>query len=103
MVLRRSQVVLLILYPAVLSEHRWVTRAVTCHHRVYTNLTGGEAEVCEGRSLAMPRPAAARAASIGSEGASPFLTEDQRAALDAALAKKKAEEGATASWGWQPS
>ncbi|GAB4818113.1 hypothetical protein N2152v2_005159 [Parachlorella kessleri] len=42
----------------------------------------------------MPRPAAARAASIGSEGASPFLTEDQRAALDAALAKKKAEEAA---------
>ncbi len=50
----------------------------------------------------MPRPAAARAASIGSEGASPFLTEDQRAALDAALAKKKAEEGAAAEWWYQP-
>ncbi len=43
----------------------------------------------------MPRPAATRAASTGSEGlsSSPFLTDDQRAALDAALAKKKAEEG----------
>lgn len=52
----------------------------------------------------MPRSnaVAARAASMGSEGASsPFLTDDQRAALDAALAKKKAEEGASScscSW-----
>lgn len=44
----------------------------------------------------MPRGSiATRAFSTGSEGltASPFLTDDQRAALDAALAKKKAEEG----------
>lgn len=44
----------------------------------------------------MPRASATQRANSEGLSSSPFLTDDQRAALDAALAKKKAEEGGAA-------